>query len=113
MLSRIAYLLEDKLRRAIFWSAAAVAVAVGAGLATLAGLAALAEAGLSEALRLLVVSCVWFGIGGLLALVATAKGARPTSRQSAQPRPATTGLAEAFSAGFSEGATSANRQTSR
>ena len=112
MFTRIGHLMEAKLRRAVFWSVAVLAVAVGAGLATVAGLAALADAGMSDALRLFVVSCVWFGIGGIFALIATARPARPSAPPPARAHPGAPGIAEAFTAGFAEGATSASRQRS-
>lgn len=106
MLSRIKTQIHLTARRAAFWSAALSAVAIGAVLATMAGLAALAEAGIPDSLRLLIASCIWFGISGLFAVAASVKSSNSKAIKQQPSVPAASHLTDAFVAGFAEGASS-------
>lgn len=93
------------------WAIAAFSMAVALGFATAAGLAALAEAGLSLPIRLFIMGCLWFGFAGVAALVATLTKGHITQEQAMEKRPLPP-LADAFTAGMAEGAAMASRNRS-
>ena len=111
MFSRVKSNIRQAAWLTVCWTITALSMAVALGFGTAAGLAALAEAGLSLPIRLFIMGCLWFGFAGIVALVATLTKARNTQEQAMEKLPLPP-LADAFTAGMAEGAAMASRNRS-